>query len=946
MKLRFKIFFIFLFLVSFHLTQGLQAQVLRVMPQEPLPTESVTIIFDATQGNAALRDFDGTVYFHSGIITDASRDEKDWKFATGDWGKADKKMAMKAVGDNLYEATFVPNDFYSIPEGVRTLQMAFVFRNEDGSKVGKSDKNTDIYLPFKGYVPVETKSPTYLFTKKVYKGFTQKEGCLFVETSEGTIAFRPFSDSIVEVSWHPQSFEDFYPSHAVILKPAVIEPVVSETPSMLIFDMKGIQVLIQKNPFAISYLTNGHPFLKEEKGFFKRSDASGVRFKLEVGEKLYGSGGRASGLNLRGQMLGLYNRPDYNYEFGANNLNYMIPTLLSSENYMLFVDNPSKGWFDADSKGDGVLEFGAESGPMRYFLITGKNPAAILKQYASLTGKQPLLPRWAYGNLQSRMAYRTQTETEAIVESMIAKDFPIDAIILDFYWFGDSILGHLGRLDWWKPSWPAPEKMIQKFKSKGIRTITISEPYIIDSLANWREADALGILVTDSLRNSYVDKQFYFGPGSLIDIFKPEAQDWLWKQYRKQYDIGIEGLWGDLGEPESHPADIHHVWGKANEVHNIYGHYWTKMIADRFKKDFPNKRLFFLARSGYAGTQHYGIVPWSGDVSRSWGGLKAQLPAMLNMSLSGIPYMHSDAGGFATGLKDDELYTRWLQFAVFTPILRPHGSGIPSEPIFFNDTTQRIVRHFMKLRYEMLPYIYTTAWQTAQTGIPIVRPMLWQNTNDRRFSELFSQYYFGNDLLVCPVTEVGQLRMDVELPSGLWYHFWTGRRYVGGESVTLQLARESIPVFVRGGSIIPRVPAFNQTDAYTSCRLFLHSYLPEGEAAFNGQLYEDDGESRDAYSSGDFELLHFDGQVTNGSIRLELQKSGNGYAGMPETRLVEVVLYGLQKKLKEVRFDAKALSRLQNDPIDENETGFWLDSQGQYHIRFQWFGNKAALIAY
>ncbi|MCC7319148.1 MAG: xylosidase, partial [Bacteroidales bacterium] len=195
------------------------------------------------------------------------------------------------------------------------------------------------------------------------------------------------------------------------------------------------------------------------------------------------------------------------------------------------------------------------------------------------------------------------------------------------------------------------------------------------------------------------------------------------------------------------------------------------MIADRFKKDFPNKRLFFLARSGYAGTQRYGIVPWSGDISRSWGGLKAQLPAMLNMSLSGIPYMHSDAGGFATGVKDDELYTRWLQFAVFTPILRPHGSGIPSEPIFFNDTTQRIVRHFMKLRYELLPYIYTTAWQTAQTGIPIVRPMLWQNTNDRRFSELFSQYYFGNDLLVCPVTEAGQLRLDVELPAGLWYHF-------------------------------------------------------------------------------------------------------------------------------------------------------------------------------
>ena len=235
--------------------------------------------------------------------------------------------------------------------------------------------------------------------------------------------------------------------------------------------------------------------------------------------------------------------------------------------------------------------------------------------------------------------------------------------------------------------------------------------------------------------------------------------------------------------------------------------------------------------------------------------------------------------------------------------------------------------------------------QTAQTGIPIVRPMLWQSTNDRRFSELFSQYYFGNDLLVCPVTEAGQLRMDVELPAGLWYHFWTGRRYSGGTSVTLQLALESIPVFARGGSIIPRVPAFNQTDAYSSRRLFLHSYLPEGDGVFSGQMYEDDGESLDAFSSGNYELLHFDGHFTNGNFSLELQKSGDGYAGMPETRLVEVLVYGLQKKLKEVHFDGKALSLLQNGPKDENETGFWLDSQEQWHIRFQWFGNKAVLIA-
>ncbi len=222
--------------------------------------------------------------------------------------------------------------------------------------------------------------------------------------------------------------------------------------------------------------------------------------------------------------------------------------------------------------------------------------------------------------------------------------------------------------------------MIADFKKQGIKTITISEPYIIDTLENFKIASDLDILATDSLGNDYIDKQFYFGDGSLIDIFKPEAADWLWSKYKNQFEQGVAGLWGDLGEPESHPSDLFHVVGKADEVHNIYGHYWAKSIYDRFRRDYPDKRLFFLARSGYAGSQRFGMIPWSGDVSRSWGGLQAQLPAMLNMSMSGIPYMHSDAGGFALGEKDNELYTRWLQFAVFTPILRP-WKWIPSEPV-------------------------------------------------------------------------------------------------------------------------------------------------------------------------------------------------------------------------------------------------------------------------
>lgn len=913
------------------------AQEVVVRPFYPKTTDSVTITYDASKGNRALFNTKETVYFHAGLITSQSRDERDWKFTVGNWGTADEKVKMQKAGDNLYVASFVPTQLFKVAETVEVLQMAFVFRNHDGSVVGKTSDEKDIYVPMFGYTPpVEVKS-VYLFNEILFEDYIHTTTHLQINTNQGAITLRPFSDSIVETHWHPSGFETFLPSHAVAAKPKEVKTWVAEAGNRLMYDLPGLQVLIQKQPFKISYLINGRQLLEDEKGFFARTDGAGMRFKLSPNEKLYGSGGRASGINLRGRKLGLYNRPDYNYEFGADNLNYLIPSLLSSNNYMLLVDNPQKAWFDIDSKGDEVLEFGAIGGPMRYFVIGGDKYSRLLEQYSALTGKQPMLPRWAFGNLQSRMAYRTQEETTAIVDQMIAEDFPIDAVIIDFYWFGDSILGHLGRLDWWEQSWPDPQKMISDFASKGVKTITISEPYIIDSLANWHIADSLGILAKDSLGNSYIDYEFYFGNGSLIDIFMPEAQQWLWEQYLKQFDIGVAGLWGDLGEPESHPSDMVHIWGKADEVHNIYGHYWTKSIYDNFRKTFPEKRLFFLARSGFAGTQRYGIIPWSGDVSRSWAGLKAQLPSMLNMSMSGVPYMHSDAGGFATGIKDDELYTRWLQFAVFTPILRPHGSGIPSEPIFFNDTTKRIVRHFMKLRYELMPYIYTAGWKNSTTGLPIVKPLFFYHPDDERFESSFESYYFGEHLLIAPVLGPKIRQMEIELPNGLWYHFWTGKKTNGGQKVQLQTALESIPVFVKSGSIIPRVEAVNTTDYYSSRRLFLHTYLPGKDGKFFGQMYEDDGISFDSYGNKAFELLQFEGWLENGILKMNLTKSGEGWFGMPESRMIETIIYGMEKNIRFASIAGKELQELK-DTADSNQQGFWQSKEGTWHARFVWHG--------
>ncbi|MCK9451847.1 MAG: DUF5110 domain-containing protein [Bacteroidales bacterium] len=930
------IFFLsFLFL----LPAILQAQLVRNIPVKPEINDTVLIIFDSGEGNKALINHAGAVYFHAGLITDASKDGGDWKFAVGNWGQADERVKMLPMGAGLYRANIPIKSFFGVSEEITIKQMALVFRNEDGSLVGKTADEKDFYINFKGYEPKISEKIVKLDAPKRYLGQQMLDNVLFIKTDQGDLSFRPFADSILEVAFHPGGFKTFDSSHAVVMTPRNVETLLTETPNALMFDLPGMQVFIQKNPLQIRYLSNGQPLLNEEKGFFNSNAGNGFSFVASQGEHFYGSGGRASGMDLRGKVLGLYNRADYGYQLGAVNLNYMIPLLLSSKDYLIFFDNPQKGQIDVDSQHRGVVEFSAIGGPQRFYLVHGKNDNSIIQQYSRLTGKQKLPPRWAFGNLQSRMAYRTQAETDSIVNLMLEKDFPIDAVIIDFYWFGDSIKGHLGRLDWFKPSWPKPEKMIADFKRKGVKTILISEPYIIDTLENYKIASDLGILATDSLGNAYLDKQFYFGDGSLIDIFKPEAADWLWSKYKSQLEQGVAGLWGDLGEPESHPSDLFHVVGKADEVHNIYGHYWAKSIYDRFRRDYPDKRLFFLARSGYAGSQRFGMIPWTGDVSRSWGGLQAQLPAMLNMSLSGIPYMHSDAGGFALGEKNDELYTRWLQFATFTPILRPHGSGIPSEPVYFNDTTQRIVRHFMKMRYQLLPYIYTQAWQTAETGTPIAVPVFYYYPDDKRFENHYSTYFFGRDLLIAPVLKAGQSRLTVELPKGNWYHFWTEEAFKGGQSVTVNTALESIPIFVRAGSIIPMVDAVSSTDYYSSKNLHLKAYLPAGKGEMNGKIYEDDGETYDSYQKGAYELITINGTKSeDGLLEFQLRKSGDGHPGMTDLRMIEVALIGQKKDVKTIMINDLELQRLKREAAEEGEIGFWKDASGKLNFRFLWAG--------
>lgn len=866
------------------LCQVTSAQVVWLKPENPSVTDSVTLYFNAAEGNMALKDVQENVYLHTGAITSKSLDGHDWKYVVGNWGKEDKTVLMKREDKNLYSFHFLIQPFYKLkPEDV-VNQLVYVFRNQDGSLVGKTRDNEDILIPVNSYKPISNE--IIGGNRELHKliGFEQLKTSWKFTTDKGIITVKPFSENVVEVMFSDDDKQNPDPSHSVISTPGKSSLTSEQIPLGYVLRNGQMTISAHADPFYLTYIYKGDTLLSEESGFFSKPGNTGIRFALKPNEKVYGTGERAMPMDRRGKKLLLYNRPAYGYEYGAAQLNYSVPMTISSRKYAILFDNPQKGYIDIGNSEPAVTEWCAIGGTARYYVIAGSAFNEISTAYTQLTGRQPLPPRWAFGNLQSRMAYRNQKETDSIVTLMREKGFPVDAVILDFYWFGDSIQGHLGKLDWYKKAWPDPAGMIEKFRKQGIKTILITEPYVIDTVANHAEAAAKGVFVTDSLGKTYIDKQFYFGAGSLIDIFKPQARDWFWEKYKKQIDLGISAWWGDLGEPESHPSDIYHVNGKADQVHNIYGHYWDKMLFEKYAENYPDTRLFHLQRSGFAGSQRYAAYPWTGDVSRSWGGLQAQLPLLLTMGMNGLGYIHSDAGGFAQGVKDDELYTRWLQFAVFTPILRPHGSVIPSEPVFWSEKTQDIVRTSMNLRYAMLPYNYTLAYQNATTGVPLMRPLFYQYPDDTAASRIENQYMWGENLLVAPVIQKGQTSRSIYLPEGKWFDFYSGIEYQGNENIKFPLNIENIPVFAKAGSFIPMTKPLISTDYYKGDN-FVVRYYPGRIASF--VQYEDNGLDSKSLSSGKYELITYKGYGEKGKTTVEISKTGS-WEGMPANRTMRI----------------------------------------------------------
>ena len=769
-----------------------------------------------------------------------------------------------------------------------------------------------------------------------------------VITDEGIYTFTPYSESIVEVLFNKSGAAQIfsfsiasYPKTIIQLDSEVrIDPnqalpiEIANEAKRLLIDFGELRVEINKSPFAIKYFRK-NSFLFEEDDFYIHNTHTGFRMKVEAGEKFYGGGMRAAGMNRRNNIFALYNKDGAN---AAEQMYYPIPGLISNKHYLVYFDNVAKGNLDLAKTKSDIIEFTARGGRSSYIVIAGRSFKDLTKQLTNLVGKQPLPPLWAFGNFASRAGYSSQKQVLAIAKLYKQNKIPLDAIVLDSHWLGKD-KSNIGNLDWDERRFATPRKMLSTLKNANINTVLMTQPAIATASKNW-DAAVENNVFTKNLSNTGI-RQFDFdaGPAGLVDIFNEEAAEWFWQKIKPKIKQGIAGIWNNLGEPDAQPDDSLHSYGTAEELHNAYGQMWARSFYLRSRRDFPEMRPFLLMRSGFIGSQRFGVIPRNGDVERSWAGLAQQLEIALQMSMFGLSYIHADLGGSAGGKKlDKKLYIRWLQFGAFTPIFRPYSQDdIALEPVYQSAGVKKAVAKYINLRYKLLPYNYTLAWRNSKYGDPMMQPLINVTNNDSHFEHKHS-YMWGDSLLIHPIVTKGQTKAKIYLPKGIWYDFFRKQTYEGAKTINYALDK-NLPVFVRAGSIIPMAKPMTSTANYNRTKLEVHIYSDATKPSI-GEYYEDDGKDPKSLEKQRFILTAIAQKTSGNRLQISFNPSGKGYENMPLNKQIEIIYHGFEyKKISKVTIRGQELSFVKKFKKYSTASAsyYYLDRKNKtLRIKFNW----------
>jgi alpha-D-xyloside xylohydrolase len=691
-------------------------------------------------------------------------------------------------------------------------------------------------------------------------------------TNEGKLTrVEIWRDGIARVIHLPADKAHLDPSLSVIARPAPGQGKITESPTTVTLATDKFRVEVDKATGQVKFLSpDGSTILSEtaDGTSLQPATVGGIstlsveqKFILDPKEALYGLGQQEGGvMNWVGHSTRLQQR----------NRDIAIPVMVSSKGYGIFWDNPAITDVKVSAAGspDPTIDWKSEAGfGVNYYFLYGPQVGQVVAEYRDLTGRAPMLGRWGYGFWQCKQRYHSQEQLLEIAGKYRQMQVPIDGIIQDWLWWYPN---PWGSHEFAKERYPDPAGMMKQLHDEHIHLlISVWAKFDVGS-HNADELKAAGALFPKVIPYVYPP-----GKGQWYDPFSADGRRIYWSQMSKQiFSKGVDGWWLDASE-----AELSGHWGEFRDfktgagsgalVFNAYPLMHTTGIYEGQRKETSQKRVFILTRSAYAGQQRNAAVAWSGDIRGTWDVFRQQIANGINFCLSGIPYWNTDTGGF--GDSDPhapaypELFTRWFQFSAFCPMFRVHGSATddcvePSkrdrdgkEMWNFPSDTQQVLIDYDKLRYHLLPYIYSVAWMVTAKNDTMMRGLVMDFQNDPSVYGIADQYLFGPALMVNPVTQPGAQSRNVYLPAGTsWTDFWTGETQAGGQTIDAAAPIQTMPLYVRAGSILPYGPEIQYAEQ-KSDPIELRVYRgADGDFT----LYEDDGNTYD-YEKGAYTTIPF-----------------------------------------------------------------------------------------
>jgi alpha-D-xyloside xylohydrolase len=632
-------------------------------------------------------------------------------------------------------------------------------------------------------------------------------------------------------------------------------------------------------------------------------------FLLDKDEAIYGVG----------QILdNKFNRRNSAHHMQNENMSTYSPFFHSVKGYGVFWDNYSISEFNDNPQ---ELSFEGLGHCSDYYFMYGKNADGVISKVRTLTGKAPMLPLWAYGFFQSKERYNSQDESLNVLKKYRDLKVPLDVVIQDWrYWpeYNKSDSAWNSQ-SFDKERFPDPKKWVDQIHQLNAKLLIVTWPGFGPKTDQRKEFDSKKMIINFDTWPPNSGARPY-------DVFNPKALDIYWKYLDKgifSY-IGNDGWWLDSTEPDhinkkESDFDLPTYLGSYRSVKNGFSLMHNKGIATHQRERNSQKRGVILTRSGFIGQQLYGSNTWSGDVSSTWDMLEKQIPAALNYTLMGIPNWNSDIGGFFAGRwrngggnknpEFQELYVRWMQFGTFSPMMRSHGTELPREIWNFGDRGSWCFdaqEKFIKLRYSLLPYIYSTSWDVSKNDGTFMRPMVMDFAADKKTHEMGHQYLFGRSILVAPVTKYQTKKWPVYLPEGSgWYNFWTNQYYNGGREVNTDAPINIVPLYVKAGSIIPIGPDVQYSTEKKWDNLTVRVYDgADGEFV----LYEDENDNYN-YEKGKFSTITF--KWNNQEKTLSVGDRIGNFKGMLSTRKFNVVLIADGKspgRSKSITYNGKLIN--------------------------------------